>query len=169
MSLRNWAANQGEVNRSFHETQTSINSSLTDLNTDTKSARVGAAQQWIADKGQLWSGYFDAKSEALTQLGNTLGQMSEYYGMADEQVGGKKNKKNAKRQQRTARQSGRAFEKAARVASDSWESPGVDDEIMNWQGQGAYTGAVNNNQLGSMAAGPAMSKPEGAGLRKWNA
>jgi hypothetical protein len=166
MSLRNWNANQNEVNRSFFDTLTSVNQSLNDLNVDTKSARVQAAQGMIADKAQLWNGYFDAKSEALTQLGNTYGQMAEYYGMADEQVGSKKRKRT---QDKLQDKSGRAFMKAARVGSQSWDAPDVDKDVMDWQGQGDFAGSLSNTNLGSVAPGTAMARPEGATLRKWDA
>jgi hypothetical protein len=166
MSLRNWNANQNEVNRSMADSLTSVNSSLTDLNTDTKSARVQAAQGMIADKGQLWSGYFDAKADAWTQLGNTYGQMAEYYGLADEQVGTKKRKK---KQDKFSDKSGRAFMNAARVGSDSWDAPDIPGGVANWEGAGAFQNKLTNNGLSSMAAGPAMTRPEGATLRKWDA
>ena len=97
MSLRNWQANQSEVNRSFHDSLSSINSSLGDLNADTRTALIDNATQAAADRRQLWQGFYDARSEMFTALGNTLGQMAEYYGMADEAAagytgGGKKGK-----------------------------------------------------------------------------
>jgi hypothetical protein len=123
----------------------------------------------LADKQQLWSGYFDAKSEAETQLGNTLGQMSEYYGMADEQVGSKKNRKNAKRQKRTSLQSGQFFEKAARTASRGWDAPEVDAGIRNWQGQAAFENSLTGNSVLAERGATPMAKPEGATLRRWSA
>lgn len=85
-ALRNWSANQGEINRAFFDSRSSINSSVTDLNVDTRTARANNVVDSNADRSQLWTNYFDARSETLTQLGNTLGQMSEDYALAEEQV-----------------------------------------------------------------------------------
>lgn len=85
-ALRNWNANQSEVNRAFFDSRTSINSSITDLNVDTRTARINNVAEANSDRSQLWTNYYDNRAESLTQLGNTLGQMSEDYGLANEQV-----------------------------------------------------------------------------------
>lgn len=89
MSLRNWNANQNEVNRSYFDSLRSINASLGDLNVDTKTARINLEVQANADKEQLWTNYFNQRSESYTQLGNIRGQQADYYGMAAEQQVGK--------------------------------------------------------------------------------
>lgn len=165
MSLRNWDANQGEINRSFFDTLRSVNSSLTDLNTDTKTARVNMASQANADRDQVWSNYYDQRSETYTQLGNLYGQQGELYGMANEQVGSKATKK--KRKQAT-HLSAAEFMHASKANSKAWENPGVGADLMNWQGQGPIQGEINNNTIASAATNePIAKKPEGATLRKW--
>lgn len=89
-SLRNWNANQTEVQRGYFDTLRSVNSSLTDLNVDTKTARANNEIQANADKEQLWTNYFNQQSEAYTQLGNTYGQQADYFAMANEMGGGGK-------------------------------------------------------------------------------
>lgn len=76
-SLRNWNANQSEVNRSYFDSLRSINSSLRDLNVDTKTARVNNVMQSNADREQQWTNYYNQQSETYTQLGNTLGQQAQ--------------------------------------------------------------------------------------------
>jgi hypothetical protein len=88
MSLRSWEANQGEVNRSFHDSQRSINAARLDLDIDTQTARANVVSEANADRGQLWNEYYAQNAESLTQLGNTLGQQAEYYGLAAEQGAG---------------------------------------------------------------------------------
>jgi len=82
MSLRSGAANQSEVNRSFSDSERSINASRLDLALDTHNARVNMMTEANADKEQLWGDYYAQTSEAQTQLGNALGQQAEYYGLA---------------------------------------------------------------------------------------
>lgn len=86
MSLRNWHANQTEVQRGYFDTLRSINSSLTDLEIDTKTALANNALQANADKEQLWTNYRNQRSEAYTQLGNVRGQQADYYVQANEMV-----------------------------------------------------------------------------------
>lgn len=82
MSLRAGAANQSEVNRSFADSERSINASRLDLALDTHNARVNMMTEANADKEQLWGDFYAQTSEAQTQLGNALGQQAEYYGLA---------------------------------------------------------------------------------------
>lgn len=84
MSLRNWQANQTEVNRGYYDTLRSINSSLTDLEVDTKTALANAEIEANADKEQVWTDFFNQKSETQTQLGNVRGQQADLYNQAAE-------------------------------------------------------------------------------------
>jgi hypothetical protein len=164
MSLRNWDANQGEINRSYFDTLRSVNSSLTDLNVDTKTARVNMASQANADRDQVWSQYYDQRSETYTQLGNLYGQQGELYGMAQEQHGSKGTKKLRKH---AVALSDKEFMHASRANSHAYDNPGVGAALMDWQGQGPIQGEVNNNTIASVPDTPEMKKPEGATLRKW--
>lgn len=167
MSLRNWSANQGDINRSYFDTLRSVNSSLTDLNTDTKTARVNMASQANADRDQVWSQYYDQRSETYTQLGNLYGQQGELYGMAQEQKGSKATKKLRKQ---AVGASDAEFMHASKANSKAYVNPGVGSELMAWQGQGPIEGGVNNNTIASAVTNePIAKKPEGASLRKWEA
>lgn len=162
MSLRNWAANQSEVQRSYKDTLTSINSSLTDLTADTKTAKINNAVQGNADKEQLWNAYRNQRSETFTQLGNTLGQMAEYYGMANEQVGSKKTRG---RRKKVSDASGEAFMDAAQEAGKAWDSPGVRAKLRNWKGADAFENRTPT--VNFIDTGQQMAAPEGASLRSW--
>ena len=165
MSLRNWSANQAEANRSYFDTLRSVNSSLGDLNVDTKSARANIASQANADRDQVWSQFHQQKSETFTNLGNLFGQQSELYGMANEQVGSKKTQKLRKN---AVAKSDDAFMKASRQNAKVWENPGIGSEILNWQGRGDFQADVGPRTIGQAASDePVKAKPEGATLRKW--
>lgn len=160
MSLRNWQQNQSEVNRSYFDTLSSINGSLTDATVDTRSARVNNAVQGNADKESLWNAYYGQRSETLTQLGNTLGQMAEYYGQADQYVGSKKTRRRRKRVEEA---SGEAFMDAAHETGNAWDNPGAPKRLRDWQGHEAYKGHLGASNYTTTE----INAPEGAGLRKW--
>lgn len=88
MSLRNWNANQTEIERGYFDTLRSIQSGQTDLETDTRTALVNNAIQRNSDKEMLWTNYYNQRSEIWTQLGNVRGQQADYYAMANEYGGG---------------------------------------------------------------------------------
>lgn len=159
MSLRNWQANQSEVQRSLFDTLRSVNSSLTDLNVDTKTARVNAATSANADREQLWTNYYNQRSEAFTQLGNIRGQQADYKDMAKEMGVGKGGNANA---------SAGAFMKASKELGKAWENPGTPKKLMSWDGRKDFkasgTGAPKLAGAPSVDLGRA---PEGATLRTW--
>lgn len=166
MSLKTWSANQGESNRSFFDTLRSVNSSLSDLNVDTKTARLNAESQMNNDKDQLYTTYFNQRSEAYTQLGNLRGQQAELHGLANEQVGSKASKKA---QKQATKQSGRAFDRAADMSGEAWKNPGASAELLGWQGEAEIQGRQNTSLFANAATNIAPpKKPEGATLRKWS-
>lgn len=165
MSLRNWSSNQGEIQRSYFDTLRSVNSSLGDLNVDTKTARANIASQANADRDQVWSQFHDQKSETFTNLGNLFGQQSELYGMAQEQKGSKATKKLRKQ---AVAQSDAAFMKASKQNAMVWENPGIGDQLLNWQGRGDFASDLGPRTIDQAVTNePIKAKPEGATLRKW--
>jgi hypothetical protein len=167
-SLRNWNANQADQSRAFYDTLTSVNSSLTDLNVDTRTGLIGTAKQANADRAGLWTDYFGNRSEILTQLGNALGQQAEYYGLAQEAQSGKgiEDKQDA-----AAKLSGFYFDRAGYLSGKAWKDPGVPAYLRNWKGAGPITGQIDSTYHASAAnqASTDLAKPEGATLRKWAA
>lgn len=162
MSLRNWQANQGETNRAFFDTQTALNSSLTDLNVDTRSARFSVALEANEAREALWSNYYDRRSDALTQLGNTMGQISDYYAMANEQ---KKSKKAGNLEKEWRNKAKDTFDDLAKNTQKAWDDPGVSKKIRKWEGRGAFEGGLNGRSFGPQDL--SMKRPSGADLRKW--
>lgn len=168
MALRNWNANQSEVNRSYFDTLRTVNSSLTDLNIDTKTARMNIASEANADREQLWTNYFGQRSEAYTQLGNIKGQQAELYGLANEQVA---SKDSDRRRKRSEKQSGAYFMDAAKATGTAWKNPGAPKRLRNWDGVDLMKGRqnqsrwINRTTIDDEAA--SVRRPEGATLREW--
>lgn len=157
MSLRNWQANQGEVQRSLFDTLRSVNSSLTDLNVDTKTGRFNVVQQANADREQLYTNYYNQRSESLTQLGNIRGQQADYMDMAKEYGVGKGGDTGSAE---------KAFTRASKAAGKAWENPGVPKKLRQWEGREQFEGPSGDPFQG----GPSIDlgkKPEGATLRSW--
>jgi hypothetical protein len=165
MSLRSWQANQGEVNRSFFDSLQSINSSLTDLTVDTKTARLNAESQYNSDQDQLWTEYFNRRSEAFTQLGNVQGQQANLYAQANEMKSSGSSKSSMKKYQSA---SGKSFDAASKEASQAWKNPGNSQALMEWEGREKFRGTNNTALLAETGpAIPAPKKPEGSSLRAW--
>lgn len=183
MSLRNWTANQSDVQRSYSDTLRSINSSRVDLNIDTKTAFANNQLQAQGDKEQLWTNYYDRRSESLTQLGNIRGQQADYFAMAKEMgVGGLGKPKKAgggkkgqfshtpvRNQAQATKASEKAFMAAARASGQSWKNPGLSKGVKNWDGRGPFkeTNNFSNSALLNSTDLGGTKRPEGATLRKW--
>lgn len=166
MSLRAWQANQGEVSRSYYDSNTSTNSALTDLNVDTKQARYNVAHQALSDKESLWTDYYNRRSETQTQLGNIYGQMADLYGNANEMNGGKG---TAGSEKGAAAKSKKAFMDASKTAGQAWKNPGVSKKLKNWEGKGPFEASDNISKIYMGASATQTKAPEGATLREWRA
>lgn len=176
MALNNWNANQSEIHRAYKDTKTSLNSSLTDLNSSTYTNRVNNAIQANADRNQLWTNYYNQRSQTLTQLGNTLGDMAAAYSSASSYIDandsfGKKMQTKADNWDNKAdairTRSGNAFMRAADVAGKAYQDPGVSSSIRDWKGREAYSGKLGMSVLASRDTSAPIAKPEGATLRSW--
>jgi hypothetical protein len=165
MSLRNWSQNQDQANRSYFDTLRSVNSSLGDLNVDTKTGRANIASQANADRDQVWSQFHQQKSETFSNLGNLFGQQSELYGMANEQKGSKATQRLRKQ---AVSKSDSAFMSASKQNATVWSNPGVGSEILNWQGRDDFAGDIGPRTIEQATTNePVKARPEGATLRKW--
>lgn len=146
MAIRNWDANQSDINRSYFDTQRSVNSAITDLNADTRAARINLATETLQDYDQLHTNYYNQRADAWTQLGNIRANpYSDSY------------KANAG-----------DYANVAKEASSAWKNPGVNASLRNWRGDTtAQEKYLNNSIFQGAATGPEIKRPEGSTLRKW--
>lgn len=165
MSLRSWNANQSEINRAFYDTRQSINQGITDLNWDIKTGLANNAIEHNTERGKAYENYWTQKGATLTNIGNTYGQQSEYYTLANEAVGSKKTRKKYRD---TKDASADAFLDAGKLTGKAYKNPGVSDELMNWEGGKRMEGRLNNSGLGASSATTINKKPEGSTLRSWS-
>ena len=143
-ALRNWDAAQGDINRAFYDTQRSLGSTATELEVETRTARINAERQAIDDEAQLWQTFYSQKADALTQLGNiSANPYSNQFGVAPT-----------------------AFAEAAAAAGQAYEAPEVPSELTEWSGVEPETTKLNTYQPAS-AGNLSTGEPEGATLRRW--
>lgn len=146
MALRNWDANQSDINRSYFDTARSVNSAIGELNADTKAARVNLYGQANADREAVFTNYYNQMADAYAQVGNL--ESNKY--------------SNAYNSGSTA------YQQAARMAGTAWSNPGVGKDVMDWTGSAQQVeGKLNNTQAGAAVTNLARKAPEGATLRKW--
>lgn len=146
MAIRNWDANQADVNRSYFDTQRSINTSIADLNADSRTARMNLAVDALGDYDQIWTNYYNQRADAYTQMGNI--HANPYSDSHDPKS--------------------TAYASMAKEASSAWKNPGVNKSLQNWKGSvqeqerklnnSAYKGADTVNNI---------KRPEGSTLKKW--
>jgi hypothetical protein len=187
-ALRNWSANQTEINRGYFDTLTSTNSAITDLNTGTKSAITGYEMDANQRRGGIWSDFHSGMADAYTQLDN----LATNNFLLDQEIAA--NQQNVSGQDAllahiakgksaesfvapaTAQGSTRSAApytgysaEAARWAGTAYDSPGVSQATLDWKGQETQSTSLGNSQLQQQTDEPARKpkKPEGATLRKW--
>lgn len=149
MAVRNWAANQGEINRSFHDTQTSISGEVTTLNETTKQNLHNLYGQSNVDRSKAWDDYYKSTADVWSQIFNAENSMA-----ANDQY--KVQYKDAGK-------------KAADAVGGKWKDPGIPDEIKEWQGMETQEHFLNTSNAALQAYGThtELKRPEGATLRKW--
>lgn len=174
MSLRNWDANQSEVTRSYFDTLRGNNSSLRDLNADTKTARVNMAQGLTDQRGQLYDQYYTNRSQAWAQLSNLYGQRAQDYAQASgvssnpESGSYKKNNPYGAARDRNEKASADALKNSSLYTGKAYKDPGISSGIRNWQGQKDFQAlAPTGPAIRANSRGEAIAKPSGGSLRKW--
>ena len=152
-ALRNYSANQGEVNRSFHDTLQSINNSVGSLNSDTASSRTNLFNQAEADREQAWSNYANQAADAWTQILNIEGAANVESDLTEGY-------------QKTY---GDAGAQAAAAVKNTYTRANIPAGWTDWEGKGAKEERrlTSNNRAAAVNLGGATKRPEGATLRKW--
>jgi hypothetical protein len=185
-ALRNWAANQGDVNRSFFDTRQSINSGISDLNTATRTSRINEETSANDSRSKVWDSYYDSRADALTQMAN----LDQQNYLLDNEIAATERQKAQQTGLVSWLDSGKNYEdyvaptsmaaasapaytsdyarQAAEAAGSSWKSPGISKETEQFKGEGQSTGSLNSSSAAAGAGNTSSrKKPEGASLRKW--
>jgi hypothetical protein len=140
-----------------------VNTGLTDLNVDTKTAlqnMYGAAE---AEKDRLWENYYTKRSDTATQLGNIRGQQADYYDMAREM--GVKAPFGSIRDNNASKSS--AYDLAAAEAGKSYKQRPLPSWVENYKGAAQVKSRQSNTNLAAAVTIGKAEKAEGASLRRW--
>jgi hypothetical protein len=152
-ALRNYSANQNEINRSYFDTLGSINRSITSLNVDTTTSRNGLWNQAESDRESAWANYYNQQADTWTQItniensnNNTATDSSEEYKKTQPKSGA-----------RAAQFAGSSYAKKANTKLDSWKGKGGTESRK----------LTSANQAATVNLGGPIKRAEGATLRKW--
>ena len=190
-ALRNWSSNQGDINRSFYDTRTSVNSAITDLNVGTKTGMMNEELSTNAARGSRWDDYYESMSDSLAEMANLdqnnyllMGEIgaaekekANYMSVLDWLDSGK-NMEDYKSPALASRTAAAAdpytsdyAQRAAQMAGSVWEDPGISADTQNWQGaeqsKTELTNAQPWNAQDNTQLGTKKKRPEGAILRRW--
>lgn len=149
MALRNWANNQLEVNRVFHDTQTNVNSEIKSLNMNTKQNMQNLYGQANVDRTSVYDDFYKGQADVWNQIFNIENSMHD------------------NDQYKT--QYGDAAKKAQTALGSKFKDPGAPTEVKDWTGLATEEKLLNSGQWGlqDYSQGQELKKPEGASLRKW--
>ena len=153
-ALRNYSANQGEVNRSFYDTLQSINNSITSLNNDTANQRTNLYNQAEADRESAWANYANQTADAWTQIMNIESANTNI---------------NSDTSEAYTRRFGDAGTQAANAVRNSYRRQAIPAGWTEWEGKGATEDRklASNNRAASVNLSGPQRRPEGATLRRW--
>lgn len=163
MSARNLQANATEANRSYFDTVRSINTGITDLNVDTKTALTNMYMAAEQERDRLHQDYFNRRSEAYTQLGNIRGQQQDFYEQAKEM--GVQPGKWA--MIKTERSRDASFDQASKELGRDYKQQALPNWVKNYKGQAKVQERQSNTNLAAAVTIDKAEKAEGASLRRW--
>lgn len=191
-ALRNWSANQADINRSFFDTRASINSGITDLNASTKTGRLNEELTTNAAKGSTWSDFYESMNKTYSDMANFDQQIylldaenqaiekqkATATGLLDWLAAGKNAEDYTPKTGETKAAAPPAYtsdyaRRAAEMAGAVWKDPGVSEATKNWQGAAQSTGSLNTAALWNAPENTGVDgakkpkRPEGATLRRW--
>ena len=190
-ALRNWNVNQSEINRSFFDTKTSIDSAITDLNAGTQTNLVNAELDAIGKKGGVFDDFYTALADAYTQMDNLAtnnyllqGEISaaeDSKATQDKLIEWIDSGKSADTWVAPAQAARMASptvftgysSKAAEAAASTWKAPDVSEESKNFSAAKKSDTTLSSSNVANAstntdAAGTGKKKrPEGATLRRW--
>lgn len=147
-ALRNYSANQGEVNRSFFDTLRGINNSVNNLNSDTDTSRVNLFNQAESDRESAWANFHNQSADTWTQIQNI--ENSQFNDAS------------------FVKQYGQAGDEAAKAVGSSYARKQAGAEYSDWKGKGKSEDRplTSSNKAASVNLSAAPKAPEGATLRR---
>lgn len=152
-ALRNYSTNQNETNRSFFDTQRSVNNSITSLNSDTETKRSDIWNTAEADREKAWADYYNQSAETYTQILNLENSNTNIDSDSSEAF----QKSNPTAGDVAAKMAGSSYKKKKGKGLDKWDGKGSTED----------RGVTSSNRSATIYLGKEQKAPEGASLRKW--
>lgn len=163
-SLRNWSMNVGQVQTNYTDEVTGIQSEHSQMVNSVITSRQTAWREREQQRAQLYRGYYDNRSQVLTEIGNKLGESAQYYDMANEQKGSGSYKSKAKTTSAAALKNLKA---AALEAGKGYAEKGAPTSITKWEGTAKITNSTDARQWGRQELEIKDAEGASATLRKW--
>lgn len=152
-ALRNYDANQSEVDRSYFDTVRSINRAVGGLNIDTATSRKNLFDQRESDRESAWSNFYNQTADAWNEIFNIENANTNID--SDSSNAYKKKYKDAAK-------------KVQEAVGSSYSKETPSDSLRVWDDQGQErTRRLSSNRAQVINLGGAMQRPEGATLRRW--
>lgn len=152
-ALRNYNTNQNETNRSFFDTQRSVNNSITTLNTDTETSRTNLFNQAEADREKTWADHYNQSAETYTQILNLENSNTNID--SDNSTGFQKSNQTAG--DVAAKMAGSSYKKKDAKGLGKWDDKASTEN----------RSVTSANRSATIYLGREQKAPEGASLRKW--
>lgn len=190
-ALRNWSANQADVNRAFFDTRSSINAGITDLNNQTRTGMINEELATNAARASRWDDYYEATGKTYSDMAN----LDQQNYLLDAEIAANERLKEgpagllkwldsgkdaADYKAPTSSRAAAAPPKytspyaalAAEMAGSTWKDPGISKQTQEFEGGRESTGTLNTTSLWNAQANtglgaPPRKRPEGATLRRW--
>lgn len=163
-SLRSWSFNAGQVQTNYTDEINGITSEHAQMVNSVVTSRQQAWREREQQRSQLYRSFYDNRSQTFTEIGNKLGESSQYYDMANEQLTSKTSAAKAKSAQKAAMDNLRA---AAVETGKGYKEAATPTSITKWQG----TANIRNTTDARQWAKPELEIKDAEGassrLRKW--
>lgn len=163
-SLRNWSFNVGQTQQSYTDEINGIQSEHSQMVNSVVTSRQQAFREREQQRSQLYRNYYDNYSQVNTEVGNKLGEASQYYDMANEQKASATYKKGAAATHAEAMKNLKA---AATWTGSGYTEQATPKAITDWQGTADIRNRSDARMWGQQAL--EVKDAEGAKLRKWQA
>jgi hypothetical protein len=163
-ALRSWSFNVGQVQTNYTDEINGITSEHAQMVNSVVTSRQQAWREREQQKSQLYRGYYDNRSQVLTEVGNKLGESSQYYDMANEQLTSKSSAAKAKSSQKSAMDNLRA---AALETGKGYKELATPTSITAWQGTANIKNTTDARQWGKQDLEIKDAEGASAKLRKW--
>ncbi len=163
-SLRNWSFNAGQVQTNYTDEVNGLQSEHSQMVNSVITGRQAAWREREQQRSQLYRGYYDNRSQALTEIGNKYGEAAQYWDMANEQKASGKYKSSAKSANATALAN---LKSAAGEVGKGYAEKATPTAVLGWKGTANIKNTTDARQWGNQAL--ELKDAEGASnkLRKW--